>query len=648
MPRTELTLNDGTEYTFIILPGEDGKSFELSTKQWQPGDPVNPWRVPLHNWIEGLGQSRLKGTKTYAKSHADVSYSDLLVPPPLLSSIVAQSSTWGYATGYYGGATYGGVPYAGTNPVASFIDSAVLNNKVYFIGGRYCYSIDSAYTLTLEKDFGEGAGALGIATFRTNLVVAMGETEKIWEYDSSADTWTQATDSTYAIALGIVGDQLWRAESTNKISNCLTTPLTLTNWAPSSPNQYSVGDSTYKILRIIEYAGAPWIEKADGIYAPDEKSEYKNQAPQLRIWPNEDTSKGSMFTARSYLWAQSPAGLLRISNGESFTVGPEKTGRPDYRFHTHGGVQFGDDIYLVTHDHAHSEETAVLKIPAGDARVEPGTGYTYPYHELVRLGSTDDASFITASAIPELPTIFIGQGGVLKYFKLGRGGGRHIDDAKYAFGTSFELETGAINPVGDLSVECHLQGIEALLDVDSSETVTLQYALEEGAYNNLLDTQEGGGTAAITNTSGYARARRYAPTTAKAQYFRFKLSGTLDSGLGSDRPEIRELWAWGWAHPSTLDIISTILVLDKNSRSRGIRLGRGTGEQLRQLRNWQNSGTILTATIVDYEESRTTRFQIVGIKAVEGDRINTNRTEKADLVEVQLLRLDYAGAYASA
>jgi len=647
MPRKELILSDGTEYPFIILPTENGgKGVTLTPQQWQPGHPSEPWRIPLHEWGAGLGRDKLKGEKTYAAANADVSFG-MLVPPPLLTEVVAPEAVWGYSNGYYGGFPYGGTSYLSSTPAPRFVASAKLNSKEYFVGGRYCYSIDAAYNLTLEKDFGSDTEAVDIKVFKGNLVVAMGESTKIWEYTASTDTWTQASDNVFAIALGVVGNKLYRGESTNKLSNCITSPRTLSSWVPASPNQYAVGDDTYAIKSIVEYGGEPWVEKNDGIYAPDEVAEFKNQTPQLKIWPNGCDCK-SLFTARGYIWAESNSGLLRITYGESFTVGPEKTGKPNFRFHTHGGVQFGDDIYLLCSDRADSGSTVVIKLPAGDPQVEPGVGYKYPYHELVRLGNIDDGSFITVTNVPVLPTVLIGQGGVMYYFKLGRGGGRHIDDSLYAFGTTYELETGAINPVGDLSVECHLQGIEALLDVDSSESITLQYALEEGSYNDLLDDQESGsGTAAITNLSGFQRVRRLAPTTAKAQYFRFKLTGTLDSGVGTDRPELRELWAWGYAHPSTVDIVTIQLILDRRSRLRGLRLGRDVSEQLRQLRNWRNQGTILTATIPDYEESRTTRFQIVDLKEANAQVTDENNQHWVDIVEVSFLRLDYAGAYAS-
>jgi len=197
-----------------------------------------------------------------------------------------------------------------------------------------------------------------------------------------------------------------------------------------------------------------------------------------------------------------------------------------------------------------------------------------------------------------------------------------------------------------------LVGIDAVLDVDASETVTLSYEVNDGgSFTNLLDTQEGGGTAGITNTGGYAKARRYAAPNTEGQFFQIKVAVTLNASKGSDRPEIRELWAFGYSHPDHTDVIELDIHASEDAETfDGLGQGRSAGEIERLWRLWQNDGTVITAEIVDYEESRTTRFKVVGVNSTtteleEGPGANTRRNA---VCKVQLMRLDYANAYAAA
>ena len=156
-------------------------------------------------------------------------------------------------------------------------------------------TVDRSGVTTVDKDFGSGNAGVTMAVFNNQLIVGMGESVKIWQRDTSA-VWTQATDSTFAIALGVVGNKLWRAESINKLSNCITAPQTLASWTPASPNQYAVGDTTYGVHTIIDYGGVPWVLKDDGAYAPDTNSQFFNQAPQMANWPHSDNGKDRKST----------------------------------------------------------------------------------------------------------------------------------------------------------------------------------------------------------------------------------------------------------------------------------------------------------------------------------------------------------------
>jgi hypothetical protein len=655
--RSELVvIVSSTDYPFTIQPLEDGEWFGIEPRTWEDGDPKEAWRVPLHDWDEGLGPDRFKGQKTYAKANADLTNPGIMVPPPLLNTLETSGSNLFNFTPpqlrYGGTKPYGAYPYMGGISSPEYIAGAELagTGKYFFGGGRFLYSIDGEYTITLEKDFGSGKQIFDIEPLNSELIIAMGESEKIWKYDGT--DFTQASDNVFARALGRIGDKLWKADDTNQLANCITTPLTLSNWVPSTPNEYVAGDTSYAIKGIIEYAGFPWAEKADGLYAPDSKSEFKNQTPQVASLPDQSNTKdySTAFTAWGFLFFPTTTGLLRVQIGESLGVGPEKTGRPDYRWHVHGGIQIGDEVYLLASDSAHNSEAVILKmLPVSHEAAE------YTYHELVRLGTTEDGGFIGATSIPtpsNPSAVICSVGGKIFYIKLGRGGGRNIDDAEYSFGTVFELQTGLFSPSQDLTLINMLVGVETVLDMDSGESVTLTYGVNGATpSNNLLTTQEGSGSAPITNTGGYAKITRYAPADTNGQFFEIKVAGTLNASKGTDRPEIRELWAYGYSHHEMTDIITVNILASEYAIYQGLRSGDSSGEIERQWRKWMSDGTVLTIELPDYEEGRTVRFLCVSIDSktvtmeIPGSGDNSDREI---LMSVQLMRVDYANAYAAA
>lgn len=648
MTRQEISVIDAAEeYNFVVAPNESGKFHQLTTRKWQPGHPVDPWRIPLHGYQEGLGPDRLFSQQRYAKANADASNLGLVVPPPKLDSFVAPTNNYVYDYDElgYGMFPYGDAPYVGASISLTFNSIRVLGNKGYFGGGNNIFSVTNDLVFTLEKTFDGGVRVHDLEVFQGKLYVALGEDEDIFEYDPSNDTWTQSTDSVFAIAFTVTGDKLWRAHGTNKLSNTIDDPLTLTNWAPGSPNEYTVGDTTFAIKNMVEYDGVPWVEKSDGIYAPNELTEFKNQAPQLRIWPNLNQDK-TLFLAKGFLWGACSAGLVRMQTGQSIVIGPEQTHRPDYRFHTHGGVQFGDDIYLLCSDRAQNEETVIIR---GSFGLE---GESFTYHELVRLGSLTKGTAIsilsTLDVLPPIVLIAQENEGV-KYFRLGRGGGRHIDDGEYPFGDTWELETGAVSPTGDLGIINALVGIQTVAKLRSGDTLRVQYAKPGQGYQNLLSTQEGGGVADITGGNDYVVTTRYAPPNTEGSYFTFKVSGTLaNEAVGTNRPELREWWAYGYSHLKTTDIIIVNIVADSNVRYRGIRQGRTSGEMLRILRRWEDTGKVLELRIPDYEESRVIRCRVVGLEETSIQEVIENAQRRTSVIQVSLARIDFAGTYARA
>ncbi len=278
------------------------------------------------------------------------------------------------------------------------------------------------------------------------------------------------------------------------------------------------------------------------------------------------------------------------------------------------------------------------------------------FHEWVRLTdlttSTDGNSsgWITVTnttGAVNSPILLIGLDTVVGWIQLGRGGGRGINDSLYEFGAAWEFETGKFTPRDDLTLTHMLVGIKTAIDVDANESCSFTFSADDAAFANLLTTQEGSGTAPITNTSGYTSATRYAPVGTNGQFFNIKMSGTLSATqLGTDRPEIRELVAFGYTHSKVTDLITMQIYAD-----RGHHFGssRGRGEVRRQWSEWHNDGDILLIVIPGYEEGRSIRVKVVGVTELNLEtRMGPGNTQdRADVVEVTIERIDYANSYAN-
>lgn len=961
----EITDTDSTVYNFEIFKRGDNqqRGVSTSTKEWEIGDPISYWKEPLFPFDGGLRQDRLPRvasistdhtrSRTYAKANVDASNEGVLVPPPATSSL--------------------NFP----NNAVAIGPPVIFDSLEFFLCGRYIITVDRTGAIATDKDFGSGKAGVSMAVFNNELIVGMGESVKIWKRDTSA-TWTQATDSTFAIALGVVGNKLWRAESINKMSNCITAPNTLASWTPASPNQYAAGDTTYSVNTIIDYGGVPVALKDDGAYFPDPKSDFYNQAPQMAKWPHVDNGKGA-FVAQGYLWVPTIIGLLRISPGESVIRGPEKSNRPDFRFWVRGGVEWGESIYLLVTDETALSETFICKMSKDKYGLTQGQEYIY--HEWCRLGSVDkgysiginswpssgissitqdastvadltgvgtitwgtpsngvssnnayataaagtshylrfsnfgfslastdtllgflvslerkgssgttnvtksapagainqlgagviswtingsvitavgvagqnastvylvqtqfgfaiptdatvlgievtitttasdtgqdgsivdnivklyqgsspvgtnkstgahrdtigssvaitygsstdtwgltldgsdindtafgvafsvtfqqsswtlthnsvsvkvyytasgvvdnvikivnasgtvvgnnladtvtswpnvdtvkeyggsgnlwgtsltasnvndtDFGFVVSVTVPSTltasvdfgtitvifapqalgaasPTLFVTHGSTVKSINLGFGSGRDIDDPSYVFGSSMEVESGLFQPVQDVTLISGLLGVSLVGKIRSTDSITLQYALGAAAsYTNLLTTQEGGGTAAIVGTGIYDQVTRYAPPNTTGPYFKYKLTGTLGAAAGTDRPEIRIMWAFGYIRPKVTDLIKVPIYADRLAMFNGIPQGRSGGDNLRLFRAWKRDQTVLIVRVADYEESRTIRARIFDI---EGDELVTEKdtdgnSREVIVANVILMRDDFAGAY---
>lgn len=679
----------GKLHSFTVAYTEGGgRGIVISSKPWEPGDPSHTWRRALHPFHGGLYSDRLKNQNVYVGANADASYEHLLLFPPKLNSITLAN---------------GVSPVKGIN----------FEDKLYFVDGRYMYYYDPATdTATQDKDFGAGKAAVDGCVFNNELIVAMGEQEKIWKRtktltgtanaavtttdttlvdtrlnmetdawvdgvitcngktmtvtSNSATTftgaswsgganpgngnsysipgfWKQAGDAVYALALGVSGSRLNRGFEQNRIASCSETPLTLSQWDDSSG--YTVGDTTWPIVSIVDYGGVAWIGRGDGMFAPDAQTRFFNQTPQLGQYPHADNCKGA-FTAKGALFIPSASGLIMVTpGGISKVVGPEKSNRPSFRFWVRGGVEWGGDIYLLVTDQAASANTFICKMSKDAFDLVPSNDWIY--HEWVRAGATTKGYFISLIAATQ-PRLVFGLGANLRWIKLGRGGGRDVDDSNYEFGTAMELETGPFTPSGDISIVSTLVGVTVLLDYSTAgETLTAQYSVDGGTYYDMLSSQEGGGTAPIQKTDGWESVRRYAGKDAQGQYFSIKLTGGLTSASGTSRPEIREVWAHGYSHPKATDVISIAVAAETGITNDGALAQHSASEIHDQFKKWHDSGVILELKLNNYEENKPIRVIVTSVKALDATTTlgpgEAPRTQYQ--IQVELVRVDYSSGY---
>lgn len=693
-PNSFVVIDGSTTYNIPFIPTKEGRSVKWESQPWQMGDIPAPhlkdfaFRISLFPLDHGLSSDRLyPNPRTYAKSNGDASYRNLFVPPPAHTTITL---------------TNGSTP----DKIVQF------DNLLFFIGGRYVYYVNPAtHTAVEDKDLGASKAAVDIAVFNNELIVFMGESEKVWKRSigvntsgtanvavtstdttladtrltltvnayigatvtcngktmvvtsntateftgdswsggtnpgngnawSVAGTWTQATDATYGIAGGLVDSKLWRAETTNQMSNCLTTPLTLTSWSPTSGNKYTVGDTTWAVNTIVDYQGGVWVGKGDGMYAADPTGIFHNQTPQLKAWPHTDNCKGS-FVAHGSLWVPSAAGLIRITLGSSTMQGPEIVNRPDYRFWIRGGVEWGGDIYLLATDQASAsaENTCIIKMVR-----DPNNKNHYFYHEWCRFGATTKGYCMTVTTISTVPEIYAGFGNDAKYVSLALGGGRDIDDALHVYGTASVLETGKISPSnGDLSMVAYVQGVETVCKLRTNSTLAVAFRIDGQSYADLLTTQEGSGTVNITATTNYESIIRYAPATASGQFVEIKWTGTHAAGNGTTRDEIIDGYVFGYLRPKMTDRLTVTLIADGASwNGNGASAGVSLMDLHRIFSGWNDGATLLEVQLQDYQDNKSTRFLVTH---VERTNIESTGRDNYDALQVTLTRVPIGPDY---
>lgn len=660
----ELTIIDeDKEYYFPIAPqvtkeGIAGKLYNIQTRDWEPADGSLPWRLAIHPWNAGLGPNRVNASVTlggelknrpsmsYAKGNVDSAHGTFATFPPaytlLESSVIASLYLDSVEDLYYDGSMYGGIAYMGAASAGAAFSDVVrnFNGKAYFAGGQYLFSVNSSLALTLVKDFGAGKTIADIEVFNNELVIAMGESEKIWKMDT-AESFTQASDNTFAIALGRTNELLWRAETKNLISSCITTPLTLTNWAPASGSQYSAGDTSFSITDLKEYGGSILAIRPDGVFLADGNTDFHNQTPDLATYPDLENGQGSA-TGWGYFWIPSVIGLIRMQIGEAVVVGPELSERPGFRFRVRAVVPWQNAMYLICTDEEESEETFICKMTRDTANANN----PYAYHEWMRMGTTDKGYVIVVYTGATNPTLIAGRGLGLSLTTLGRGSGQDIDDSLYPYGTSMVLEPGLVVATADLGIEIDLIGVKVVGKQVTDGTLTVQHDMDDtGTWRNLESTVDGPGIVPITDEGVFATTR-YAQPNVTGHMLYLRILGTMPEGqMGEDRTEIYEIWAWGNSHPETTDIITIDIYSDVRSRVRGLIQGRRKNKNtFRMLRDWCYSSKVVELKIPEYDNGEHVRVVIL---SVAESNISMTREGTSDIpsgvTRITCRRVDFSG-----
>ncbi|MDE2096680.1 MAG: hypothetical protein KGL39_05480 [Patescibacteria group bacterium] len=211
------------------------------------------------------------------------------------------------------------------NGITQFVEVAGI---LYALNGRYCLQRASDTSWTVSNDFGVGNAALNGAVFESNdgavtseqLFVAMGDSVNIWRYDpSGTPAWQQNSAGMKALSFCAVGQEFWRAYSTNQMAKVSTNadPFVWSNWGDNATGGsfYYVGDKASAITQLVTIIDNGLLAlKTDGIYTLDSQGIDHNLFPYLDEAPSSDNGK---------VWAQWQNNGYVGYGGTLFNVEPE-------------------------------------------------------------------------------------------------------------------------------------------------------------------------------------------------------------------------------------------------------------------------------------------------------------------------------------
>lgn len=186
-------------------------------------------------------------------------------------------------------------------------------------------------------------------------------------------------------------------------------------------------------------------------------------------------------------------------------------------------------------------------------------------------------------------------GTTIYYIKLGRGAGRDIDDSNYEYQPTFYLQTGRFQPIQDLSIESLFHGVDVVTSLGDEDRLSVAVSADGGAFIDLATDMEHAGVTELSSTRPLTKTRLYAPRGLFGKTFDILLYGkSASSNSGTLRPEVYEVWAFGFARPIHHNIIEVALKVSSKSRVSGMATGLSFHEAMQLWRSWIDGLEILT------------------------------------------------------
>lgn len=648
-PTFDLKLTDlsGAVVKRPVLTSDGVPVISIKTASVEPGAAGEEFRIPIGMVDGGLAADKVRNPRGYTAtsgSGIDATWPSFFTLPPKTNGITLSSA----------------VAMASNGEVRMAVE---FDSVLYIMSGRYVHAVTSAHSVSTSLDLGSGDLGSWLTVVGGQLIVCCGETDFIQRKPAGGGAWVASAD-VYAQVILPTRRTVWRVRNgTTAIDNSVsgmdantsslaTAMMTDANWtSPGSSAGYVVGDSSYQVRWGVEYQGGAWFGRADGMFQNDTEGNYFNRTPQLRESPDIGNALGSAVIFGSLFVPSKNRGLLRVRTGESIAVGPEQIGTPNKSWWVRSMVEHNRAAYLLATDEQGTRQS-VLKMVPDDLGI---SGQEYVFHELQDVVGTNKSPWLQIFQATTNPELFWGGGSATTtgtYSRLGRGGGRDIDDSNYQYAAAGELITGNIRPSAGRSMQATLHGVDVYTTMlGTSPTLTITYNVDDfvGAEpaTTMYTNRE---SASGSSVSSSGRARFYATTSgATGSTFNFKFA--LAQGgtpAGTTRSMVHEAYAFGVLKPFITDYIQ--LTLDcadgDGVGQNGIRIGKRAKEVYRQCKAWQRDNSVLTMNLAEYEEDKTVRVIVVdATEGVKETREGTNRPKKNTAVTLVLKRMDYAGAY---
>ncbi len=640
----------GTELKANILTADDGsQQIAIKTASVEPGAVGEEFRVPIGPVDGGLAADRILNPRGYSGtsgSGADTSWPSMWTLPPKTNSLTLTSAV-----------------AMGSN--AEVRMAVEYGSSLFILSGRYVHSVNSSHTVATARDLGSGNVGSFLSVVGGSLIVCCGNTDPIHKRNS-AGTWSTSSD-VYAQVILPTKATIWRVRNGSgagvdnsvsgidaNTSSLETALMTNANWtAPGSAAGYVVGDSSYQVVWGVEYQGQPWFGRDDGIFQADVNGDFHNRTPQMKESPVVGNTIGASVIFGSLMVPSKNRGLIRVRSGEALAVGPETTGAPNKSWWVRSMVEHNRACWMLATNEQGTRQS-ILKMVPNEIGV---TAQDYIFHEIQDVSGTNKSPWIQVFQSPTNPEVFWGGGSATTsctYFRLGNGGGRDIDDANYQYAATGEIVTGNIYPSRGRSMRATLHGVDVYFNAQgTSPTLAVKYNVDDfigtEPSTTMYTNREAVSGSSVSSSGRY----RFYAATASATGNTFNFLFTLSQGgtpASTTRSSVHEAYAFGVLAPVVTDYIQVGLDVGDGDgvNQNGQRIGKRTSEVFRQLKAWENANSVLTLTMLGYEENKTVRVAIVdaqeGVKEITN---GTNRPKRTTVVTLVMKRMDYAGAYAT-